>query len=146
MDFFGEYKHAIDVKNRVSIPAKFREKLGDVFYVTKGFDQCLFVFTKEGWEAFVAELSALPLSNKKARAMTRAFFAGASESTLDKQGRVLIPQNLKEHANLDRDVYINGAGARIEIWDAEAWAVYTDDMTSDMDDLAEEMEKLGISF
>lgn len=146
MEFFGEYKHSIDAKNRVSIPAKFREKLGDVFYVTKGFDQCLFVFTKEGWDAFVKELSELPLSNKKARAMTRAFFAGAAESGLDKQGRVLLPQNLKDHANLDRDVYINGAGSRIEIWDAEAWATYTEDMTADMDDLAEEMEKLGISF
>ena len=146
MEFFGEYKHAIDVKNRVSIPSKFRDKLGEVFYVTKGFDQCLFVFTKSGWDAFVEELNQLPVSNKKARAMTRAFFAGAAESNLDKQGRVLIPQNLKDHAKLDRDVYINGAGSRIEIWDAEAWQTYTADMTSDMDDLAEEMEALGIRF
>jgi len=146
MNFTGEYKHAIDVKNRVSMPAKFREKLSDPFYITKGLDNCLFVFTDDEWEKFMTSLRELPLSNKKARAFARSFYAGATECSLDKQGRVLIPQNLREHAHLDRDVYINGAGARIEIWDAEAWNTYTDFMSSNMDALAEDMEELGIRF
>jgi MraZ protein len=144
--FRGEYKHAIDAKNRVSIPAKFREKLGETLFITKGLDHCLFVFTVDEWERFEEKLKALPLSNKKARAFARSFFAGAMESEPDKQGRILIPQNLREYANLDKEVYINGAGARIEIWDAAAWEAYNDFLTANMDDLAEDMEEIGIRF
>lgn len=144
--FTGEYKHGVDAKNRLSIPAKFREKLGEHFYITKGLDHCLFVFSLEEWSIFEAKLKDLPLSNKKARMFARSFFAGATECELDKQGRVLLPQTLREHANIEKDVYINGAGSRIEIWDASTWESYNDFMTANMDDLAEDMEELGIRF
>jgi MraZ protein len=130
----------------LSIPAKFREKLGEHFYITKGLDHCLFVFSIEEWSIFEAKLKELPLSNKKARMFARSFFAGATECELDKQGRVLLPQTLREHANIDKDVYINGAGSRIEIWDSATWESYNDFMTANMDDLAEDMEELGIRF
>lgn len=144
--FTGEYKHGVDAKNRLSIPAKFREKLGEHFYITKGLDHCLFVFSLDEWSIFEAKLKDLPLSNKKARMFARSFFAGATECELDKQGRVLLPQTLREHANIEKDVYINGAGSRIEIWDANTWESYNDFMTANMDDLAEDMEELGIRF
>lgn len=144
--FTGEYKHGVDAKNRLSIPAKFREKLGEHFYITKGLDHCLFVFSLDEWSIFEAKLKDLPLSNKKARMFARSFFAGATECELDKQGRVLLPQTLREHANIEKDVYINGAGSRIEIWDASTWESYNDFMTANMDDLAEDMEELGIRF
>lgn len=144
--FTGEYRHSVDSKNRLSIPSKFRERLGDVFYITKGLDHCLFVFSEEEWQNFEAKLKALPLSNNAARAFARSFFAGATECELDKQGRVVIPQNLRSHANIDKEVYVNGAGSRIEIWDSTTWEDYNALMTSDMDELAKDMESLGISF
>ncbi len=144
--FTGEHKHAVDSKNRLSIPAKFREKLGDAFYITKGLDHCLFVFPMDEWRQFEAKLKELPLSNSQARMFARSFFAGATECEFDKQGRVLLPQNLREHANLDRDVYITGAGSRVEIWDASTWETYTETMNTNMDALAEDMEQLGIRF
>lgn len=146
MMFTGEYKHAVDAKNRLSIPSKFRDKLGDVFYITKGLDHCLFVFSLSEWELFEQKLKALPLSNNKARAFARSFFAGASECELDKQGRVLIPQNLRSHAKIEKEVYVNGTGSRIEIWDAASWEAYNEFLTANMDELAEDMESLGISF
>lgn len=144
--FTGEYRHSVDAKNRVSIPSKFREKLGDNFYITKGLDHCLFIFSMEEWTNFEEKLKALPLSNKKARAFARSFFAGAAECTLDKQGRILLPQSLRDYASIEREVYINGAGSRIEVWDQKAWEDYNDFMTSNMDELAEDMEEIGISF
>ncbi|GAU78684.1 cell division protein MraZ [Fusibacter sp. 3D3] len=146
MMFTGEYRHSVDAKNRLSIPSKFREKLGDTFYITKGLDHCLFIFSMDEWQLFEEKLKALPLSNKKARAFARSFFAGAAECALDKQGRILLPQPLREHASIDREVYINGAGSRVEVWDQKAWEAYNDFMTANMDDLAEDMESLGISF
>jgi MraZ protein len=144
--FTGEFKHAVDAKNRLSIPAKFRDKLGDRFYITKGLDHCLFVFPMDEWVQFEAKLKELPLSNKQARMFARSFFAGATECELDKQGRILLPQSLRGHANLEKDVYVNGAGSRVEIWDASTWESYNDFMTANMDDLAEGMESLGIRF
>jgi len=144
--FIGEYNHSVDVKNRLSIPAKFREKLGETFYITKGLDHCLFIFSTEEWLVFEDKLRALPLSNKKARAFARSFFAGASECTLDKQGRILIPATLIAYAEIDKEVYINGAGARIEIWDSAKWQNYNEFTSSNMDELAEDMESLGINF
>lgn len=144
--FTGEYKHVIDTKNRLSIPAKFRDKLSGLIYITKGFDHCLFVFTEAEWHLFQKKIKSLPLSSAKSRAFTRIFFAGAVECELDKQGRVILPQNLRDHAKLQKDVYVNGAGDRIEIWDACEWEEYTQSMASDMDSLAEEMAGLGIDF
>lgn len=143
--FTGEYKHSVDAKNRLSIPSKFREKLGGSFFMTKGLDHCLFIFPEAEWEQFVAKLKALPVTNPQARAFARTFFSGAVECEVDKQGRILIPQNLRDYASIDKEVYVNGAGARVEIWEAQKWEAYNN-MTNDMDALAADMSALGISF
>lgn len=144
--FTGEYRHSLDSKNRVSIPSKFRDAAGDVLYVTRGLDRCLFIFSAKEWETFAARLTELPISNKDARKFARTFLSGASECILDKQGRILLPQYLKEYAGIEKDVYVNGAGARMEIWDAANWEGYTLSMTNDLDEIAEGMEGLGIRF
>lgn len=142
--FIGEFTHALDAKGRVSIPSKFREALGDVFYITKGLDNCLFVFPKEEWVLFEEKLKALPMTNKNARAFVRLFFSGASECELDKQGRILIPQPLREHAGIEREAVIIGTGTRLEVWSQEGWTRYIDPENIDYDEIAEHMAELGI--
>lgn len=142
--FIGEFIHAVDVKGRLSMPAKFREDLGEAFYVTKGLDQCLFVFPKDEWAVFEDKLKALPLTNKNARAFVRMFFAGASECSFDKQGRILIPQSLRDHALMDKEAVVIGVGQRIEIWSTTAWEAYNNPDNISYDEIAEHMADLGI--
>lgn len=142
--FIGEYNHAVDPKGRLSMPVKFREELGEVFYVTKGLDQCLFVFPLAEWQVFEDKLKQLPLTNKNARAFVRMFFAGAMEATFDKQGRILLSQPLRAHAQIEKEVMIIGVGQRIEIWGQEAWSSYNDPENLSYDDIAEHMAELGI--
>lgn len=142
--FIGEFTHALDAKGRVSIPSKFREALGDLFYITKGLDNCLFIFPKEEWVLFEEKLKALPMTNKNARAFVRLFFSGASECELDKQGRILIPQPLREHAGIEREAVIIGTGTRLEVWSQEGWTRYIDPENIDYDEIAEHMAELGI--
>ena len=113
--FIGEYQHTIDPKGRVILPAKFREELGEKFVVTKGLDNCLFVYPNEEWKNLEQKLRTLPLTSKEARAFIRFFFAGAAECEVDKQGRILIPSNLREHAKLDKELVIIGVSTRVEI-------------------------------
>lgn len=138
----GEYNHTVDVKGRVIIPAKFREALGESFVVTKGLDGCLFVFAMDEWTSFEEKLRTLPIANKDARKFTRFFLAGASDAEPDKQGRVLIPANLREFAGLTKDVVLVGVSNRVEIWDKDRY----DDSTEfdDMDEIAEHMADLGL--
>lgn len=142
--FIGEFNHSVDPKGRLSMPAKFREELGETFYVTKGLDQCLFVFPQKEWVVFEEKLKSLPLTNKNARAFVRMFFAGASECSFDKQGRILIPPSLREHAKLDKEVVVIGVGERIEIWSTVAWSSYNDPDNISYDEMAEHMAELGI--
>lgn len=142
--FIGEYQHVMDEKGRVSIPAKFRDELGDDFVITKGMDGCLFVFSKERWERADEKINELMLTRKESRAFTRLFFAGASQQSLDKQGRALIPPNLRKYAQLDRDVIIIGVSNRVEIWDLDRWTAYSVSDEFDYDVLAEHMEDLTI--
>lgn len=142
--FIGEFNHSVDPKGRLSMPAKFREELGETFYVTKGLDQCLFVFPQKEWVVFEEKLKSLPLTNKNARAFVRMFFAGASECSFDKQGRILIPPSLREHAKLDKEVVVIGVGERIEIWSMVAWSSYNDPDNISYDEMAEHMAELGI--
>ena len=123
----GEYQHTIDAKNRVIVPAKFREDLGSLFYITKGLDGCLFVLSRKGWEQLQAKIDALPLS--KSRGLQRFFFAGAAEAEPDKQGRILIPQNLREYAELEKDVTFIGTSTRAEIWSTEKWNRMNEELT-----------------
>jgi len=142
--FIGEFSHTIDAKGRVNIPAKFREQLGEVFYVTKGLDKSLFVFPEEEWQIFVDKLKNLPLTNPNARSFVRIFYSGASECSFDKQGRILITQPLREYGGLEKDVRVIGVGTRIEIWSVDNWEKYNSPDNLSYEDLAEHMADLGI--
>lgn len=142
--FIGEYAHTIDAKGRVIMPAKFREELGISFIVTKGLDGCLFVYSKSEWAALEEKLKTLPFTSKDARSFNRFFFAGAIECEVDKQGRILVSQNLREYASLTKDVVIIGVSTRIEIWDKDKWENYCDDSETSPDEIAEKMSLLGI--
>ena len=140
----GEYNHNLDAKGRVSIPSKFRDDLGTSFTVTKGLDKCLFIYSKKEWETFENKLKSLPLTNTNARNFIRFFFSGATECEVDKQGRINIPQNLRDYASLKKDVCIIGVSVRAEIWDRETWEKYTNLEDMDVDDIASQMSELGI--
>ena len=117
----GEYEHSLDTKGRMIMPAKLRQDIGEKFIITKGLDGCLFVFSQNEWLNFEEKLKALPLSDKNARNFVRFFLSGATECEIDKQGRFLIPANLREAAKLGKDAVIVGVGTRLEIWDKEIW-------------------------
>lgn len=142
--FIGEFNHKVDSRGRVNIPAKLREDLEEKFYLTKGLDNCLFLFPETEWKIFEEKLKQLPLTNKDARAFVRLFFAGACECSLDKQGRINIPQNLIEHSKIEKDVFIIGVGQRIEIWSNEQWDQYNQPDNINYDDIANKMAELGI--
>ncbi|MBD7910069.1 MULTISPECIES: division/cell wall cluster transcriptional repressor MraZ [Clostridium] len=139
----GEYQHALDVKNRMIVPSKLREDLGNKFVITKGLDGCLYVYPLNEWKKMEEKLKTLPLTNKDARAFVRFFFAGACEVDMDKQGRVLIPQNLKEYAIIEKDIVSIGVLTRVEIWSKEKWMEYNDSNV-DYESIAEKMSELGI--
>ncbi|MGN1298833.1 MAG: division/cell wall cluster transcriptional repressor MraZ [Candidatus Scatovivens sp.] len=138
----GEYEHSLDAKGRLIMPAKLREDIGEKFIITKGLDGCLFAFSITEWKNFEEKLRSLPISNKDARKFSRFFFAGAIECEIDKQGRFLISSNLREFAELEKDVIIVGMDSRIEIWSKEKWSKCDEDISAD--EIAEKMEMLGI--
>jgi MraZ protein len=142
--FIGEYQHTIDPKGRVILPAKFREELGEKFVVTKGLDHCLFVYSNGEWSNLEKKLRTLPLTSKDARAFIRFFFAGAAECGVDKQGRILIPANLRQHADLNKELAIIGVSTRVEIWDRDAWDAYNNESSLSQDKIVEHMAELGI--
>ncbi len=142
--FFGEYNHNIDDKGRMSIPSKFRDGLGDKFFVTRGLDQCLFVFPSDEWEKFQEKLMSLPLTKSAARKFSRFFSAGTMDYGLDKQGRINITSTLRKHAEIEKEVVIIGVGTRLEIWSKDAWEAYNSPENMNYDEIAEQMEELGI--
>ena len=142
--FIGEYRHSLDVKFRIIVPAKFRDGLGDKFVLTKGLDGCLFAYSKEEWANFEEKIKSLPLTNKDARAFVRFFCAGAVECEIDKQGRTLIPPMLREYAGLSKDIVIIGVSNRVEIWSQDKWDSYSEAEDLEADELAEKMAMLGI--
>ncbi|MBP3204804.1 MAG: division/cell wall cluster transcriptional repressor MraZ [Lachnospiraceae bacterium] len=142
--FMSEYNHTIDAKGRLIIPSKFREALGDEFVISKGMDGCLYVYANEDWNAFEQKLTSLPVTNKSARQFARFFLAGAASVEVDKQGRILVPGNLREFAKLDKDVVLVGVGSRIEIWSKDQYDTISDDV--DMDGIAQAMEELGLTI
>ena len=127
--FIGTSNHNIDSKGRVIIPAKFREELGEVFYATKGKDHTVMVLSKEGWEKLGESLASKP--SAMVVKLKRFFFSSAVELNPDKQGRVLLSQDLRDYAGLDKDVVINGAGSQVEIWDAARWKEYNSDLSDE---------------
>ena len=142
--FMGEYSHTIDTKGRLIVPSKFRESLGDSFVVTEGLDGCLFVYDMTEWKSFEEKLKELPMSHRDTRKFARFFLAGATQVEVDKQGRILIPNVLREFAGLEKDVVFLGVGSRIEIWSRQAWD--GEGNFDDMDDIAERMADLGLSI
>ena len=138
----GEYEHTIDAKGRLSMPSKLRRDMGEAFIVTKGLDGCLFAFSQEEWKNFETKLKSLPLSDKNARNFVRFFLAGATECEIDKQGRFLIPSNLRTAANLEKEAVIIGVGTRLEIWNKDAWTSKDEEISAD--EIAENMTMLGI--
>ncbi len=142
--FTGQYNHTIDPKGRLILPAKFREILGEEFVVTKGLDGCLFVYPKDEWAKIEEKFREVPLTTKDARKFSRFFFSGAAPCELDKQGRVLLPQVLREYAELEKEVVVAGVLNRIEIWDSTKWSDESD--YDDMDEIAEHMADLGLSI
>ena len=145
MMFMGEYNHTLDAKGRLIIPAKFRESLGDEFVVTKGMDGCLFVFDETEWARINEKLHDAPvMTDKDARKFTRFFLGGAARVEVDKTGRILIPANLREFADITKDAVLVGVGSRVEIWSRERFegtATY-----DDMDEVAQHLSDLGIGF
>lgn len=142
--FMGEYNHTVDAKGRLIVPSKFRENLGDEFVVTKGLDGCLFVYDNNEWTAFEEKLKTLPLTNKEARQFVRFFLAGAASLEVDKQGRILLPANLREFAGLDKEAVLIGVASRIEIWSKERYEGAVS--YGDVDEIAEHMTELGLSI
>ena len=137
--FIGEYHHTIDEKGRIIIPAKFREELGNNFIVTRGIDNCLFVYSNEKWDMITSKLNALPFTKKDARTFNRFFMSGATEVELDKQGRINLPTPLIHYANLVKDCVVIGTGDRLEIWSQESWDGFFDSTKENVSDIAENL-------
>ena len=135
----GEFNHSIDSKGRLIIPSKLRESLGEHFVITKGMDGCLFLYPDNEWKAFEEKLRTLPLTNKKARDFKRFFLGSATEGELDKQGRVLISSSLRAYADLEKEVVLAGVLDKVEIW-------RTADVEENIEDIASDMEDLGLSI
>jgi len=142
--FMGEYEHTIDAKSRIIMPAKFREELGEKFVITKGLDNCLFVYAIDEWKSIEKKMRSLPFTRADARAFSRFFFSGASECEVDKQGRTLIPSNLRKYACLEKEVVIIGVSSRVEIWSKEVWENYNQQTGSDYENIAEKLDDLSV--
>lgn len=142
--FMGEYQHSLDEKGRIIIPAKFRDILGENFILNRGLDNCLYVYPHSEWKILEEKIKELPTANPETRAFVRLFFSGAVEAELDKQGRVVIPQHLREHAQIEKDVFIIGVSTKVEIWSKENWVNYSAQTKQSYEDFAQSMINLGI--
>ena len=144
--FIGEYHHTIDEKGRIIIPAKFRESLGNEFIITRGIENCLFVYSLENWVKITEKLNSLPFTKKDARTFNRFFMSGATNVELDKQGRVNISAPLIQYANLNKDCVVIGTGDRLEVWSQESWDSFFDSTKDSMSDIAENLFNESVSL
>lgn len=142
--YIGEYNHSIDEKKRLSLPAKFRKELGKTVIVTRGFDNCLVVYSQKKWEQVTEELKKISSNRAEGRMFSRFVLGGAVEAELDKLGRVLVPDYLKQYAGLKKDVVVCGLSDKLEIWDIERWQGYKTANEQNIDKLAEGLPELGI--
>ncbi|HCI05321.1 MAG: MraZ protein, MraZ protein [Parcubacteria group bacterium GW2011_GWC1_45_9] len=142
--FIGEFQHNIDQKGRMAVPVKFRDSFVNGAVVTRGIDKCLFVYSKSEWDELAGKLSKLPLVQANSRAFARLMFAGAINVEIDKQGRVLIPDYLRQYAGLNKQVVVAGVFNRLEIWDKSGWQNYKDKTERESGDIAEKLSELGI--
>ena len=135
--FMGEFHHNIDEKNRLIIPSKFRNELGNKFIVTRGIEKCLFIYSLDEWNKIVDKLKELPFTRKDARTFMRMFLSGATECELDNNGRINIPNPLKEYANIKKEVVVIGVNERLEIWSNEGFDDFFNDNFDNFDEIAE---------
>lgn len=142
--FIGEYSHTIDAKKRMAIPIKFRKDLGKKAVLTRGLDNCLYLYSLSEWETLAKKLSNLPISRSDSRAFSRLMLAGAMEVSLDSLGRILVPDYLKEYASLNKKAVLAGLYNRIEVWSEDKWKSYKKQTESKVEDIAEKMNELGI--
>lgn len=140
----GSYQHNIDAKGRVFMPAKFREELGENFVMCRGTVKCIFVFSKEGWNRFTANIVNIPTTDMQLQKFIRRLYASACEAETDKQGRILINQKLRDYAEVEKECIINGVQNRVEIWNPENWEAYLDGTDEDFDAIFEKLAELGI--
>lgn len=140
----GEYKHTVDDKNRTSLPAKFRKELGKKVVVTRGLDNCLFLFPHKTWRAISQETAKLGHMQSESRGFNRFLFSGATEIDLDSIGRILIPDYLREFAGLKNTVIFAGVHNRIEIWDEKRWNEYKRRIESEAESMADRLSAVGL--
>jgi len=142
--FIGEYQHNIDDKGRLAVPVKFRNDLARGAVVTRGLDNCLFLYPQKDWEVLADKLSKLPISKKNTRAFARLMLAGAMDCEIDKQGRIILPDYLRKYAEINKKVVVAGLYNRLEIWDEEAWNKYKAGAEKGSSDIAETLGELGV--
>jgi MraZ protein len=142
--FIGEYKHNLDTKGRMAVPAKFRALLKGGAVVTRGLDNCLFLYPKKEWQAIAKKLSSLPISQSKARAFARLMLAGAMDVDFDNQGRINLPEYLRKFAGLKKKAVVAGLYDRLEIWDEAAWNKFKAGAEKESSNIAEALGELGV--
>lgn len=142
--FTGEYTHTLDDKRRISVPSAFRDDLGSTAVLTRGLDNCIFLFPQEEWEEIASELSQLSFGDADSRGLNRFLLSGAREVSLDNSGRILIPDFLADFADLDDEAVFAGVNTRIELWDKDRWDAYTQDVESQADMLAQTLGDVGM--
>ncbi len=142
--FIGEYTHSVDQKGRIAVPAKFRAELNRGAVITRGLDNCLFIYTKKEWEKLAEKMTAMPIGQKNSRAFARLMLAGAMDVELDVQGRVVIPEYLRQFATIQKQAVVAGLYNRIEIWDLAKWQAYKSATEKNSEDIAERMGELGV--
>lgn len=142
--FIGEYKHNLDTKGRMAVPIKFRQRLKKGAVVTRGLDNCLFLFPREQWNKIAEKLSKQPISKSNARSISRLMLAGAMEVDFDSQGRITLPEYLRKYAGINRKAVVAGLYDRLEIWDEISWGKYKEGAEKGSAEIAETLGELGI--
>jgi len=142
--FIGEYTHTMDAKRRVSLPSPFRDELDDNVVLTRGLDSCIFLFPQQAWQEIADELAGLSFGDADSRGLNRFLLAGAREVSIDKSGRILVPDFLAEFASLDKDVVFTGVHSRIELWGSDQWQTYSSEVESQADLLAQTLGDVGM--
>lgn len=142
--FVGEYHHLIDEKGRLAVPTKFRQAMKNGLVMTRGLDNCLFLYTRAEWDKLATRLAGLPVSQANTRAFARLMLAGAMDTKLDKQGRVILPDYLRKFAGLTKNAIVAGLYNRLEIWDQKQWEDYTKKTEAASGDIAERLGELGV--
>jgi len=142
--FIGQFEHAIDQKGRIAVPFKFRRSIASGAVITKGLDGCLFLFTREKWQKMAQSIGQLPLTKSSARLYARLILAGASDVEFDKQGRIIMPQYLREYANIGKNAIVVGVYDRVEIWNKSKWKRAIEKVENKAGEIAEELSELGV--